>query len=361
MRSLVVDAASQPIVNLVRSSRPTAVLTGSGYGTQTLTAVTGIVAPNNTTTAMRVSVPAGATNNPGYLFDMRMPVVGETLYMSADVFVESGYTTGFGFAISSQASGVDQPLALEVGKWVRVSWSVKATTTNAVGFRFASRAAGNNPDGQSFLITNIMVESNSGVGHEFGDSGMTNWKALPDGTSVGYPLSFSRIAGADPIVDFRALTASTSVDTGFEGGNFTIGAVWTNSNNSATVAGKESYAKIQDAVSNGGIRFLLGNGTTWTANVLRGSGQGALKIAIMSVSPGTFWCVTHENNSVTANSTGPMIPYMGVFAGYGRAGTGEISNGPTHRAFFIPRTLTPPQLMMLRGYLAATHGTTIAP
>lgn len=195
MRSAAADYNARVLTNLVRQPRPTTIHSGAGYGTQNLSIVTGINGPGGTTTAVRVRTDANvATNNPGYLFDMRPAIVGEILVMSAWVFLEYGQGTGFGFAISAQASGKDQGEPLSPGVWTRYTWTIKATLGNAIGFRFASRAAGNNIDGSSFLITNIMVESQSSL-HMFHDDKMPGWKKNADGTSSGYEYTLERILG----------------------------------------------------------------------------------------------------------------------------------------------------------------------
>lgn len=205
------DVRSNPITNLVRQPRPTSVHTGAGYGTQNLAVVTGLVgAPGGTTTAMRVSytsTAAGGTNNPGYLFDMRNAVVGEFLTISAWIMFESGPVSGFGFAISAQAAGKDQPDPATLGVWARYTWRIRATSTNQIGFRLASLSTGTQFSG-SYLITNIMVESNSSL-HTFSDGQMPGWKVNADGTSVGYPYTLESVVG-NPLI--KIMSGSETAD-----------------------------------------------------------------------------------------------------------------------------------------------------
>lgn len=160
------------------STRPRMVDTSlGGYGSQTLTAVTGLSGhPDNITTAVRVSYTAGAAN-PGAMIS-NTPSASTAHTVSAWVYNEGAATENIALAMQGIASGGSVPVA--PATWTRLTWVNYVTPASpaAFGARISTPSAAG-----SFLVTGIMIETSAfDTGYFFDGNSVTR----PDGGSLTY-------------------------------------------------------------------------------------------------------------------------------------------------------------------------------
>lgn len=144
--------------NLVTSARGVSALSPySAAVTQTPNIpISGV--PEGITTALRVAYTTQA--NPGVSL-LDVAEAGVTYAISAWIYHESVMSTAGtqGFAQAGIQSSPTPP-AIEVGKWIKMSWVYTSTGTNNIGFRVSSNSGTGNG---SFLITGMMIEKSSVV------------------------------------------------------------------------------------------------------------------------------------------------------------------------------------------------------
>jgi hypothetical protein len=126
-----------------------------GYGSQTLTAVSGIPAgqPDGITTGVRVSYTNGASN-PGVIV-MQIPDVSTQYTVSAWVYLEGTVSDTIAIALKGSSSGGTQTLA--PGVWTRLSWTMTTPASLGSGNDFGVRIAGAG-ETASFVVTGVLIE-----------------------------------------------------------------------------------------------------------------------------------------------------------------------------------------------------------
>lgn len=187
-----------------------------GYGSQTLTTVTGISGhPDNITTAVRVSYTAGA-GNPGAMI-MLNPAVSTKYALTAWVYNEGTVTEPMSIALQGEASAAGVGIA--PGVWTRLQWVMTSSATQRSGF--GVRIGTPTADG-SFLVTGITIElqpepvayffDGNSVSRPDGGNLTYSWTgAVGLSTSLQQGITCPSYVGANNAVTYRVGTAGVDL------------------------------------------------------------------------------------------------------------------------------------------------------
>lgn len=243
-----------------------------GYGTQTLTAVTGLSGnPDGITTAVRVSYVAGNAT-PGAVI-MPLPQSSKQYSLSAWVMVESGDSTNIAFALKGATSG-GSPTTFTVGVWTKITWNAYTTPSGLVtGNDFAVRLGGSAvaPTG-SFLVTGVTIEQTSTVGTFF-----------DGGTAASGGTTYAWASTANASVSYaQTLTGPSTYFDGTTSPDTTNYYSWTGTANASS--SQAEYRGIW-------IETLTGPPCPRTQVTVSGLGPTAGAVKVTRTADGETWTV----------------------------------------------------------------------
>jgi len=289
-----------------------------GYGSQTMTQVTGITGhPLGITTATRVAYTGAA--NPGPLI-MIAPKPSTRYTLSAYVYHETiGASAVSGFALKGvNANNLGAP---NLGGWERVSWTYTTPATVLAGQDFGFRVTAQTSSG-SYLINGILIEE-SGVLNSYYDG------STPAAGDFNYAWTGAANASTSTI-NGKAVTnwgtpssqraAAISSTDWSVGGTRSVRIIPTQANDGTTNA---SYAEIAvSGLTLGKTYYIMG--TNRTTQALTGTlSADYRRVFYPGTQPSSF---THHSGT-PANTGASAYNYFGSFVAAATFHNIRLNNG----------------------------------